>query len=133
MPFLSWAKPTPSQIPRESPTRMLSPSRPTLKPSYSQVVKPRPVTRDPEKVSRVSSRVPSRDLPKQSCDKVHDFTPSRSRAPPRDQSQDQSRGIARAVLRNKSQDQMCFRHAPKLLIGTWKTVGTNQRWDPQQG
>ena len=126
-------KPMPPQIPRESPMRMLSPPRPTLKPSYSQVVKPRPVTRDPEKVSRVSSRVPSRDLPEQSRDKAHDFTPSRSRAPPHDQSQDRSRGIARAVLRNKSQDQMRFRRAPKPLIGTWKTVGTNQRGDPQRG
>src|SRR5260221_9252718 len=109
--------------------RTLSPSRPALKPSYSQVVKPRSVTRDPEKVSHVSSRVPSCDLPKQSCDKAHNFTPSRSRAPP----QDQSCGIARAVLRNKSQDQTRFRRAPKPLIGMWKTVGTNQQGDPQRG
>src|SRR5712691_4328789 len=131
--ILSWAKPTPSQIPRESPTRTLSPSRPTLKSGYSQVVKPRSVTRDPEKVSHISSRVPSRDLPEQSRGQARDFTHSRSRAPPRDQSQDQSRGIARAVLRNESQDQTRFRHAPNLLIGTWKTVGTNQRGDPQGG
>src|SRR5712691_3916637 len=56
----------------------LSPSRPALKPSYSQVVKPRQVTCDPEKVSHVSSRVPSHDLPapKRSRDKACDFTPS---------------------------------------------------------
>src|SRR5260221_6702651 len=88
--ILSWAKPTSSQIPKESPARTLSPSRPALKPSYSQVVKPRSVTRDPEKVSRVSSRVPSHDLPKQSHEKARDSSPFRSRVPPRDQSQDQS-------------------------------------------
>src|SRR5712691_8491627 len=106
MPFLSWAKPTSSQIPRESPMKMLSPSRPTLKPSYSQVVKTRKIAHDP--------------------------SPPRSRALPHDQIQGQSRGIACATLGNKSQDQMHYRHVSHPLIGTWKTMGTNQRRDPQQ-
>src|SRR5260221_843968 len=49
--ILLWAKPTSSQILRESPARTLSPSRPALKPSYSQVVKTRKVAHDPEKLS----------------------------------------------------------------------------------
>src|SRR5712691_11392274 len=84
MPFLSWAKPTPSQIPRESPTRMLSPSRPTLKPSYSQVVKPRKVACDPEKLSCAPPCDASHGplVPKPSCDLACDPSLSQSCAPP---------------------------------------------------
>src|SRR5712691_5485357 len=133
--LLSWAKPTSSQIPKESPARTLSPSRPTLKPSYSQAVKPRKVTCDPEKLSRVIPHDASRGplVPKPSHDPARDPTPFRSCALSRDQRQDQSHGIARAVLGNKSQDQTRFRRTPSPLIGTWKTVGTNQRGDPQRG
>src|SRR5260221_11845285 len=134
-PPVSWAKPTSSQIPKELPVRTLSPSRPTLKPSYSQAVKPRKVTCDPEKLSRVIPRDASCGplAPKPSCDPACDPTPFWSCALPRDQRQDQSRGIAHAVLGNKSQDQTRFRCASSLLIGTWKTVGTNQQGDPQRG
>ena len=98
-------------------------------------MKPRKVTRDPEKLSRVIPHDASRGplAPKPSRDPTRDPTPFWSRALPRDQRQDQSHGIAHAVLGNKSQDQTRFRRAPSPLIGTWKTVGTNQRGDPQQG
>src|SRR5260221_4882698 len=111
MPPLSWAKPTSSQIPKESPARTLSPSRPTLKPSYSQVVKTRKVAHDPEKLSCAPPRDASRGplAPKQSRDPTHDPSPLQSRVPSRDQSQGQSHGIACATMGNKSQDQAHYR------------------------
>jgi len=47
--ILSWASPTPPHLKRGSHTKSPSLPSPTLKPSYSQIVKTRIPSRDPEK------------------------------------------------------------------------------------
>jgi len=97
-----------------------SPPKATPKLKYSHVVESTLRPRDPGKLSPDQSCVQSRDISTtsgshdiQTCDpgKVsHDL--------PRDWSSTQSQVIT------QSPDRMCFRCAPSLLIGMWKTVGT---------
>ena len=109
---VSWASPAPPYLKRGSHTKPPSPPSPTLKPSYSQIVKTRIPPRDPEKQAHDPgnlSRVPSRDppAPVRSPDITHDQAWSRASTRPR--------------------DPTCFGRATRPLINTWQTVGTNQR------
>ena len=110
--LLSRASPVPPDLKRGSHAKHPSPPSPTLKPSYSQIVKTRIPPRDPEKQARDSgniSRVPSRDPP----------TTIRSPDITRDQTQ------SRAPIRPC--DSTRFGRATCPLINMWKTVGINQR------
>jgi len=115
---LSWASPAPPYLERGLCAKAPSPPDPTLKPSYSQIVKtkipPRDLekrARDPGKVTHDVSRDPSPVLA------IRDLTHDHIR--PRDPI--------------RSCDPTCFGRATRPLIGTWKTVGINQRSTRSQG
>ena len=91
---------------------------PPLKPSYSQIVKTKVPPCDPEKWARDPGKV-THDS---SCDPLPTSVP-------RDQSHDQTR--SRAYTRPR--DPTRFGRATQPLIGTWKTVGTNQRSTRSRG
>ena len=117
---LSRASPMPPYLKRGSHAKTPSPPSPTLKPSYSQIVKTKIPPQDPEKQacdpgrpshvpSRVLSHVPSRDppIPVKSPDITCDQTRSHVPIQPRDPTR--------------------FGRATRPLIGTWKTVGIDQQ------
>jgi len=103
--ILSQASPAPPYLKRGSYVKTPSPPDLTLKPSYSQIVKMKILPCDPGKVTCDVSRDPSSALV--SCDPTHDPTWPR--------------------------DPTCFGCATCLLIGMWKTMGTNQRSTRSQG
>jgi len=114
--ILSQALPAPPHLKRGSCAKAPSPPDPTLKLSYSQIVKTKIPPCDPEKQacdpgnqSRVPSRVPS-------CD-----------PPIRDRSPDITRDQTRSRVLTQPRDPTCFGRAKHPLIGTWQTVGINQR------
>jgi len=96
--ILLQASPTPPYLKRGSDAKPPSLPSPPLKPSYSQIVKMKIAPHDPRKVT---------------CDSSRDPLPTSA---PCDQSHDQIR----------PHDPTHFGHAIHPLIGTWKTVGTNQ-------
>ena len=111
-----WASPTTPRIPTEPRT---SPNKPTLNPSYSQIVKTSftPRARDPGKphvttrdhLSPSISRVITRDPGNISGDLPRDWSPTRS-------------------LGHEN-----FKRTTRPLIHTWQTVGTiNERMGNQQ-
>ena len=102
---MSRASPAPPYLKRGSHAKAPSPPDLTLKPSYSQVVKTKTPPRDPGKVTRDISRDPSPALVTRdhTCDHIW----------------------ARDLTR--SHDPTRFGRATRPLVGTWKTVGTNQR------
>src|SRR6266581_2877879 len=102
---LSWASPAPPYLKRGSDMKPPSPPNLPLKPSYSQIVK---------------MKIPPRDPGKVTCDSSCDPLPI---SVPRDQSHAQIRPY----------DPTHFGCATNPLIGTWKTVGTNQRSMRSQG
>jgi len=119
---MSRASPASPHLKRGSYEKPPSPPSPALKPSYSQIVKTKKPPHDPEKQAcdpkRTScdlSRDVSRDLP----------------VPPR--SYDQTRDQTRSRVYTWSHDRPRFGRATHLLIGTWQTVGTNQRSTRSQG
>jgi hypothetical protein len=119
---LSRASPTPPHLKRGSYEKPPSPPNPALKPSYSQIVKTKKPPRDPEKQTR--------DPKKISCDLSRDL----SRDPPvPSRSHDQARDQTRLHVHTQSHDQPRFGRATHPLIGTWQTVGTNQRSTRSQG
>ena len=105
--LVSWAKPTPPHIPAKPQT---SPNKPTLNPSYSQIVKmsftprahdpgkPHVTTHDHQSLS--ISHVTTRDPGKVSGDLPRDWSPTRSLG------------------------HVSFKCATRPLIHTWQTVGT---------
>ena len=108
----------PSRVPAKLRT---SPSKPALKPSYSHVVKQglKTPTRDPGNTHVMKSHAPpvlqvSRVTP-------HDPGKQESRVTTRDPGKpgDLPRDWSSAWPHNVTR----FRHAMRLLIGTWKTVG----------
>jgi len=110
--ILSRASPVPPYHRRESDAKPPSPPSPTLKPSYSQIVKTKSPTRDPEKLARdpgKPARVPSRDLL------------ALIRSP------DITRDQMRSRVPTRPRDPTHFGRATHPLIGTWKTVGTDQQ------
>jgi len=95
----------PPYLKRGSHTKAPSPPDPTLKPSYSQIVK---------------TKIPPHDPEKQACD------PGKVT---RDISRDPSPGLVTYNLTcdyTQARDPTHFGHATCPLIGTWKTVGINQ-------
>jgi hypothetical protein len=111
----------PSQHPRDTPKNPPSPPSPALKLSYSEATKqtsrtrthPRP-TRDPEKGHMTTSGA---------HDQARDpLVPK----PSRDQSQVTSRDDAQTkslvTPLTQSGDHVCFGHATRPLVNTWKTV-----------
>ena len=119
---LSRASPAPPHLKRGSCEKPPSPPSLALKPSYSQIVKTKKPPRDPEKPARDPKRVsgdPSRDISRD---------PS---VPPR--SHDQARDQTRSRAPTRSHDHLRFGRATHPLIGTWQTVGTNQRSTRSQG
>jgi len=112
------ALPVPPCLKRGSHTKVLSPPNPTLKPSYSQIVKTKIPPRDPEKRARDPGIV-TRDV---------------SRDPlPVLVTRDHTRDYARTHDPTRSRDPTRFGRAIRPLIGTWKTVGINQRSTRSQG
>jgi len=110
--YLSRASPAPPYLKRGSYAKVPSPPDPTLKPSYSQIVKTKIPPRDPEKRARDPGKV-TRDV-------------SRDPSPvlvTRDHTCDLT----------QSRDPTRFGRATRPLIGTWKTVGINQRSTKSQG
>jgi len=102
--------------------RIPSPSPPKAAPKlkYSHVVESTLRPRDPGKLSSDLSRVQSHNILTTlgSCD-IQARDPGKvSHDLPRDWSSTQLQ------VTTRSPDRMRFRHAPSLLIGTWKTVGT---------
>jgi len=112
MPALSQASPTSPYLKRGSHTKVLSPPDPTLKPSYSQIVKTKIPPRDPEKWARDPGKV-TRDVSRD--------------PPPVLVTRDPTRDYRRARDPTQSRDPTRFGRATRPLIGTWKTVGINQR------
>jgi len=106
LPALSWALPAPPHLKRGLDMEPLSPPSLPLKPSYSQIVQTKIPLHDPEK----QACDPGKVTHDSSCGPLPVSTPC-------DQSHDQMRPC----------DPTRFGHATHLLIGTWKTVGTNQR------
>ena len=101
-------------------THKQSPPRAAPKPSYSHVVQTALRPCDPGKVLPDMLHVVSRDTssPLVSCDpRAHD-PGNRPHNLPRDWSSTRSHVIT------WSHDQTCFKCAPSLLIGMWKTMGT---------
>jgi len=170
---LSQASPTPPYLKRGLHAKPPSLPDPTLKPSYSQVVKTkipprdpekwardfgkgtcdvsrdpgkgtRDVSRDPGKGTRDVSRDPGKGTRDVSCDPGKG-TRDVSRDPgkgTRDVSRDplpvlvthdQTRDYTRARDPARSRDPTCFGCATRPLIGTWKTMGINQRSTRSQG
>jgi len=119
---MSRALPAPPHLKRGSYEKPPSPPNPALKPSYSQIVKTKKPPRDPEKQARDPKRT--------SCDPSHDV--SRDPLVPL-RSHDQTRDQTRSHVHTRSHDQPCFGRATHPLIGTWQTVGTNQRSTRSQG
>jgi len=103
--ILSWASPAPPYLKRGSHVKAPSPPNPTLKPSYSQIVKMRIPPRDPEKQAHDPGNL--------SCVPPHD-PPVPVRSP----------DTIRALIRPC--DPTCFGRATRPLINTWQTVGINQ-------
>ena len=119
---VSWASPVPPHLKRGSYEKPPSPPSPALKPSYSQIVKTKKPTRDPEKQARDPKRT--------SCDTSHDI----SRDPPvPSRSHDQTHDQTRSRVHTRSHDRPRFGRATHPLIGTWQTVGTNRRSTRSQG
>ena len=115
---LSWASPVPPHLKRGSHVKTPSPPDPTLKPSYSQIVK---------------TKIPLCDLEKQARDPgkvTHDVSCDTS---PALVTRDLTRDYTRACDHTQSHDPTRFGRATRLLIGTWKTVGINQRSTRSQG
>jgi len=109
--MLSQASPAPPYLKRGSHAKPPSPPNPTLKPSYSQIVKTRIPPRDREKQAHDPgnlSRAPSHDPP----------TPIRSPDIIRDQMQ--------SHVPMRPHDPTHFGRATCPLINMWQTVGTNQ-------
>jgi len=141
--ILSQASPTPPYLKRGSHTKAPSPPDPTLKPSYSQVVKMKIPPHDPGAMARapamkgsryreVPGSIPTkdnylaRDPGNLSC--VSSRDPLLASAP-RDQSHDPTR--SRDPTRPR--DQAHYGCATNLLIGVWKTVGKIHRSGIPQG
>ena len=103
---VSRAQLAPSRVPAKSRT---SPSKPALKPSYSHIVKQglKTPTHDPGNTHMMKSRAP----PVLQVSRVTPCDPGK----PGDLLRDWSSAWPCDVTR--------FRHATRLLIGTWKTVG----------
>jgi len=119
---MSQASPAPPHLKRGSYEKPPSPPSPTLKPSYSQIVKTKKPPRDPEKQAR--------DPKKISCDLSRDI----SRDPPvPPRSHDQARDQTRSCVHTRSHDRLRFGRATHPLIDRWQTVGTNQRSTRSQG
>jgi len=108
---LSRASPVPPHLKRGSHAKTPSPPDPTLKPSYSQIVKMKIPPRDPGKVTRDLSCDTSPALV--TCDFTHDYTQARDPT--------------------WSRDPTRFGRATYPLIGTWKTMGINQWSTRSQG
>jgi len=109
--ILSRASPAPPHLKRGLHEKASSPPDPTLKPSYSQIVKTKIPLHDPEKWAcdpgKITCDVPRDPSPALvTCDPTHDHI--------------QARDLTRA------RDPTRFRHATHPLIGMWKTVGINQ-------
>jgi len=108
------------------PSPSSSKAAPKLKHSYVVGSTPRP--HDPGKLSPDLSHVRSHNISTtlRSCDiQAHD--PGKvSYDLPRDWSS------TRSQVATWSPDQAHFRHAPSLLIGTWKTIGTINKSTNQQ-
>jgi hypothetical protein len=110
--------PVPSRIRINSPT---SPKKPPLNPSYSQVIKtsPNPQACDPGKYQVIRSPDPSCDL--SASQASHDqATCDRGKL---------SGDLPRDWSPTRSSDCVNFRSMMRLLINTWKTVGTINKGD----
>ena len=115
---VSRALPAPPYLKRGSHAKVPSPPNPTLKPSYSQIVKTKIPPCDPEKRARDPGKV-TRDV---------------SRDPsPVVVTRDHTRDYTRARDPTQSRDPTHFGRATRPLIGTWKTMGINQRSTRSQG
>jgi len=131
--ILLQASPTPPHLKRGLPEKPPSPSSPTLRPSYSQIVKTEKQPCDPGAMARVLAmkgsryrEVPgsiptkdnylARDPGKLSHDTSHD--PLLASA-----SRDQSHDLTRSCDPIRPRDQARYGRATNPLIGVWKTVG----------
>jgi len=105
-----------------------SPSKTAPKLKYSHVAGSTPQPRNPGKLSPDLSHVQSRDISTTLGSRdIQTRDPGKvSHDLPRDWSSTRSQATAR------SPDHTCFRCAPSLLIGTWKTVGTINKSTNQQ-
>jgi len=121
-PSLSRASPAPPHLKRGSYEKPPSPPSPALKPSYSQIVKTKKPPHDPEKQACDPKRT--------SCDPSRDISRDLP-VPPR--SHDQTRDQTQSRVHTRSHDRPHFGCATHPLIGTWQTVGTNQRSTRSQG
>ena len=133
---MSRASPAPPHLKRGSYEKPPSPPSPALKPSYSQIVKTKKPPRDPEKQAHDPKGIScdpekqARDPKGISCDPSRDISRDPS-IPPR--SHDQIRDQTRSCVPTRSHDHLRFGRATNPLIGTWQTVGTNQRSTRSQG
>ena len=115
---MSRAQLAPSRVPAKSRT---SPSKPALKPSYSHVVKQglKTPTCDPGNTHVMKSRAPP--VLQVSCVTPRDPGKQESHVTTRDPGKPGD--LPRDWSSARPHDVTRFRHATRLLIGMWKTVG----------